>query len=186
MKKKTFFPALALLLVSAVLASGQTVESMLDQAKKQYQAGDYRKTIGLLYEALSLISKQMPLRISHLSLCDRVDGHRNFQAKPGFALAQGEPLLLYFEVEGFNTLKDGDKYWISLSQDALVVDQQGQPLFDKKDWVVLKTDYDSPVVPVYFTNRLTGIEKGKFTFTVTVRDEYKKQTVQKAFDFIVQ
>jgi hypothetical protein len=186
MRKKTILLTLAAMLASTVLASGQTVESMLDQAKKQYQAGDYQKTMSLLFEAFSLINKEMPLQISHLCLCDRVDGHRNFQAKPGFTLAQGEPFLLYFEVEGFNTLKDGDKYWISLAQDAQVADKEGKLLFDEKNWVVLKNDYDSPVVPVYFTNRLTGIENGAFTFTITVRDEYKKQTVQKVFDFAVQ
>ena len=159
---------------------------MLDQAKVQYKAGAYQKTIDLLLEALSLINKELPLQISHLCLCDRVDGHRNFQAKPGFILAQGEPFLLYFEVEGYNTLKDGDKYWVSLAQDAQVADKEGKLIFDEKDWVVLKNDYDSPVVPVYFTNRLTGMESGTFTVTITVRDEYKKQTIQKTFDFTVQ
>jgi len=89
-------------------------------------------------------------------------------------------------VEGYNTLKDGDKYWVSLAQDAQVVDKEGKLIFDEKDWVVLKNDYDSPVVPVYFTNRLTGMESGTFTVTITVKDEYKKQTIQKVFDFTVQ
>jgi len=186
MWKKTFLLVLVALLAFAGLAPGQTVESMLDQAKEQYQAGAYQKTIDLLLEALSLINKKLPLQISHLCLCDRVDGHRDYQAKPGFTLAQGEPFLLYFEVEGYNTLKDGEKYWVSLAQDAQVVDKEGKLIFDEKDWVVLKNDYDSPVVPVYFTNRLTGMESGTFTVTITVKDEYKKQTIQKVFDFTVQ
>jgi hypothetical protein len=186
MWKKTCLLALAAVSVFAVLAPGQTVGTMLDQAKEQYQAGAYQKCITLLFEAISLINKEMPLQISHLCLCERVDGHRNYQAKPAFTLTQGEPFLLYFEVEGFNTLKDGDKYWVSLAQDARVVDKEGKPLFDQKNWVVLKNDYDSPIVPVYFTNRLTGMDRGRFTVTITVKDEYKKQAIEKVFDFTVQ
>ena len=186
MRKKTCLLALVVLLAAAVPVPGQTVGSLLDQAKEQYLAAAYQKSIGLLFEALSLISKEMPLQISHLSLCDRVDGHRDYQAKPGFALAQGEPFLLYFEVDGFNSLKDGDKYWVSLAEDARVADKEGKLLFDEKDWVVLKNDYSTPVVPVYFTNRLTGMESGTYTVTITVRDEYKKRTVQKVFEFSVK
>ncbi|MBE0665365.1 MAG: hypothetical protein IH584_06035 [Candidatus Aminicenantes bacterium] len=186
MWKKTFLLVLVALLAFAGLAPGQTVGSLLDQAKEQYLAAAYQKSIGLLFEALSLISKEMPLQINHLYLCDRVDGHRDYQAKPDFTLAQGEPFLLYFEVEGFNSLKDGDKYWVSLAEDAQVADKEGKLIFDEKDWVVLKNDYGSPVVPVYFTNRLTGMESGTYTVTITVRDEYKKQAIQKSFDFTVQ
>jgi hypothetical protein len=186
MGKKTCLLALVVALAFTALAPGQSVESMLDQAMRQYKAGAYQKTIDLLFETLSLINKEMPLQISHLCLCDRVDGHRNYKAKPGFTLAHGEPFLLYFEVEGFNTLKDGNKYWVSLAQDVQVVDNQGKQVFGKKNWVVLKNDYDLPVVPVYFTNRLTGMDSGTFTVTITLKDEYKKQTIQKVFDFTVQ
>jgi hypothetical protein len=186
MRKKKTLLATAAILAFAGLASGQTVGSLLDQAKEQYLATAYQKSIGLLFEALSLISKEMPLQISHLNLCDQVDGHRDYQAKPGFVLAQEEPFLLYFEVEGFNSLKDGDKYWVSLAEDARVADKEGKLIFDEKDWVVLKNDYGSPVVPVYFTNRLTGMESGTYTVTITVRDEYKKQSVRKVFAFTVK
>ncbi|MBN2399460.1 MAG: hypothetical protein JXI33_03875 [Candidatus Aminicenantes bacterium] len=186
MWKKTCLLVVMAVLGCAALIPGQTVESMLDQAKKQYHAGAYQKSIDLLLEVLSAISKEMPLQISRLCLCERVDGHRDYQAKPDFTLTDGEPFLLYFEVEGFNTLKDGDKYWVSLAQDARVIDQEGKSVFDQKNWVVLKNNYDSPIVPVYFTNRLTGMNRGSFTVTITVKDEYKKQNIEKVFDFTVQ
>ncbi|MBN2345150.1 MAG: hypothetical protein JXO51_02090 [Candidatus Aminicenantes bacterium] len=186
MMKKACLLALAAWLVLPVAVAAQTVESVLAQARERYEAGAYPEAVALLMEAISLVNKNIPLQIRGLCLCERVDGFRDFQSRSGFTLAQGEPFLLYFEVEGFNTLKDGDKYWISLAQDAHVADAEGKTVFEEKDWVVLKNDYQSPLVPVYFTNRLTGMEKGAYTVSITLRDEYKKQAIEKKFAFTVE
>jgi hypothetical protein len=186
MMKRIVLLALATALLFPGFTFGQSVESALVQARERYKAGAFPEAVALLLDAVSLIRRNIPLQIVKLSLCDEVAGYADFKAKAGLTLAAGEPLLLYFEVEGYNTLPDNGRYWLSLAEDARVVNQAGEAVFDQKNWVVLKQDYTSPVVPVYFTNRLTGMEKGKYTVAITVRDEYKKKATEKTLEFTVQ
>jgi len=185
MNKERLALALVCVLALSALAAGETVDSLLTQAKMQYQAEKYQQTIDLLLRAISLINKQIPLKIANLCLCKKVEGFREYDRRPDFALSHGEPFLLYFEIEGYNTVKDGENYLVSLAQDAKVTDQDGDVLFNEENWIVLNNAYQTPVVPVYFTNRLTGMDKGTFTVTITVRDVFKKKSIQKTFDFTV-
>ena len=76
----------------------EEIEKILQSALEQYKKGAPAETISLLAEAIMQIRNSMPLKIAKLYLCSEVRDYNDYDAKDGFFLKAGEPLLLYIVV----------------------------------------------------------------------------------------
>ncbi len=167
-------------------ASVEEIEKALQSALEQYKRGDPVKAISLLAEAIMRIKSSMPLKIAKLFLCSEVRDYNDYDAKDGFILQAGEPLLLYIEPEGYGIRKEGSEYKIWISQDAAIKNEQGEIIFQRNNWVEYNKAFPTPIIPFYLTNRVSDIPAGKYTYSLTLKDHQKNTFLTESFEFLVQ
>ena len=185
--KKWLLGAVAIFfLASSVMAGNQKVLNLLSRAKNQILKGETAKAVRSLELAVMELRQQLPLKITNVHLCDSIRGYGDFSPKPTNSFKQGEPLLLYFEVENPGVRKVGNKYGISLSEDARLLNEKGKVLFERKNWTTLRGLFPTPSIPVYFQNRITGIPRGRYVFEITINDMVKRTFVVKKYEFTVE
>jgi len=164
----------------------EEVEEMLKAAMEKLREGDAAGATNLLAEAIMFIRNDAPLKIAKLFLCDEVRDYNDYDAKPGFVLKSGEPLLLYIEPEGYGVRKEGGEYLIWISQDVAIKDGKGDVIFQRNNWVEYKKAFPTPVIPFYMTNRVRDIPAGNYTYTYTLKDHHKNTFLTESFEFTVQ
>jgi hypothetical protein len=185
------FPAHSLLRHSRIYilqekVSVEEIEKMLQSALERYKKGDPAETISLLAEAIMQIRNSMPLKIGKLYLCSEVRDYNDYDAKDGFVLRAGEPLLLYIEPEGYGIRKEENQYKIWISQDAVIKNEKGETIFQRNDWVEYNKAFPTPIIPFYLTNRVSDIPAGKYTYSLTLKDHHKNSFLTESFEFLVQ
>ncbi len=186
MKKWILGAGVIFFLASSIMAGNQKVLNLISRAKNQILKGETSKAVKSLELAVMQLKQQLPLKITNVHLCDSIRGYGDFSPKPSNSFKQGEPLLLYFEVENPGVRKVGNKYGISLSEDARLLNEKGKVLFERKNWTTLRGLFPTPSIPVYFQNQITGIPKGKYVFEITINDMVKKTFAVKKYEFIVE
>ena len=162
------------------------VEEIVRTALEQLRAGDSAAAINGLAEAIMVIRNNSALKIAKLFLCSEVRDYNDYDAKQGYSLNSGEPLLLYFEPEGYGIRKEGSEYLIWISQDVEIKDEKGGVIFQKNNWVEYKRAFPTPFVPFYMTNRITDIPPGKYTYSYTLKDHHKNIFLTDSFEFTVR
>jgi len=174
---------------SMVITNGlqqEEIEKTILEALEQFKKGETRKAVGLLAEAMMMIKSGEELSIDQLFLCKEINGYRDFVKREGNTLKSGEPFLLYIEPAGYQIRKEGSEYKIWVSEDASIVNEKGEVIFQKNNWVEYNRGFVSPVIPFYITNRVTDIPSGKYTFKFSIKDNYKKTFLEQSYEFIVE
>lgn len=174
------------ILSSLIFSQGKEIENNISAALEELKKGNRDAVIELLSNAIMLIQNEKEFRIKEIVLCSDVQDFQSYTKKDGNTIQSNEPLLLYIEPEGFLVRKEDKKYNIWVSEDVSVVNEDGEEVFEKKDWVVYKKGFDRPMIPFYITNRITDIPPGKYVYTFTLKDHYKKTFITEDFEFHVQ
>jgi hypothetical protein len=162
------------------------VEKIILEALDQFKKGDTREAVTLLAEAMMVIKSGEELSIDQLFLCKEINGYRDFVKREGNALKSGEPFLLYIEPAGYQIKKEGSEYKVWVSEDASIVNEDGDVIFQKNNWVEYNKGFVSPVIPFYITNRVTDIPPGQYIFKFTIKDNYKKTFLEQSYEFTVK
>jgi len=162
------------------------LERMLSEALERFRKGEAVETMNLLGEAMMQIRNNLPLEISKLFMCSEIRDFNDYDAKAGFELKAGEPLLLYIEPEGYGVRKEEGEYRIWISQDVEIKNVEGEVIFQRNNWVDYNKGFPTPVIPFFLTNRITDIPPGQYTYTFTLKDHHKNTFLTKSFQFSVQ
>ena len=184
MWKRIAIFSLAFLLVFPLLFS-QEVENKILNALDELKKGNTEKVIQLLSEAIMEITNKMDFQVKEIVVCSDVRDYRDYSEMTG-NLKAGETLLLYIEPEGYYVVKENGSYKIHVSEDVSIVDEEGESVFEKKDWIVYERSFPSPTIPFYITNRISDIPPGKYKYTLTLKDHYKKTFTTETFEFVVE
>ncbi len=174
------------LVFSAFSGSYPRALNYINRARTSLQRGNPQKAVEYLNRAIMTIKNRSPLVIKNIHLCEKIVGFGNFVPKPENIIKRGEVFLLYFEVDNFGVREKDGLFYIDLSEDARLMDQEGKVIFQRKNWANLRGKFPSPSVPVYFNNRITGIPPGKYRFEITVNDGIKRTFVVRTYDFEVK
>ncbi len=169
-----------------IMAQQEKIEKTILEALAQLKKGDNNKAAELLAEAMMMIKSAEELSIGQLFLCKEINGYRDYVKREGNTIKSGEPFLLYIEPAGFQIRKEDSEYKIWVSEDASIVNENGDVIFQQNNWVEYKRGFMSPGIPFYITNRVTDIPPGKYTFKFTIKDNYKKIFLEQSFDFMVE
>jgi hypothetical protein len=164
----------------------EEIENAIRMALEHLKQGDWDKTVDLLSEAIMLIKSNEDFHVREITLCSRIDGFRDYARISGNTLKMGTPLLLYIEPAGYRILKESGEYKIWLSEDAKITNEKGEVIFERNDWVNYNKSFPNPDIPFYFTNRVTDIPAGIYTFTFTIKDQFKKAFLTETFEFVVE
>jgi hypothetical protein len=169
-------------------SSGQVeeIENSLLKALELLKKGNMDEVLTLLTEAIMKITSGEELSVQQLVLCSEIGGYRDYAKREANTIKSSEPLLLYIEPTGYQIKKEGDEYNIWVSEDASIINENGDVIFQKNNWVEYKRGFMSPVIPFYITNRVTDIPPGKYTFNFTLKDHYKNSFLSDSFVFIVE
>jgi len=162
------------------------IENAIRMALDHLKQGNWDKTVDLLSEAIMLIKSNEDFHVREITLCSRIDGFRDYTRISGNTLKMGTPLLLYIEPAGFRILKENGEFKIWLSEDAKITNEKEEVVFERNDWVNYNKSFPNPDIPFYFTNRVTDIPAGIYTFTFTIKDQYKKAFLTETFEFVVK
>ncbi len=184
MWKRVVVFCLTFLLLFPFLFS-QEAENKILSALDELKKGNTEKVIRLLSEAIMELTNAMEFQIKEIIICDEVRDYRDYSEKTG-NLKEGDTLLLYIEPEGYYVVKENGSYKIHVSEDVSIVDEEGESVFEKKDWIVYEKSFPSPIIPFYITNRISDIPAGKYTYTLTLMDHYKKTFTTETFEFVVE
>ncbi len=187
MKRKVLV-VLALLIGFGMLfpSGGNNVTDLILQGKRAFENGRPEEAVKALEEAIMEIRNSGRLGVKNLSLCKSIHGFQMFEAKTENVLRGGEPLLLYFEPVNYMVKKEKGRYFVWLTEDARLLNEKGKVLIGRKDWINFHNGFFSPVIPVYFTNSITHIPKGKYTFEITINDRLRSTFFTKVFKFSVE
>jgi len=185
-KKIIAFSLAFFVALSFLFCQKQEIENKILKALEELKNGYSDEVVELLSEAIMMIQNEKEFGIKEIVLCSEIKDFRDYTKKPEHKIEAGDPFLLYIEPEGFRVVKEGDRYNIWVSEDVSLVDEKGEVVFEKKDWVSYKRGFDLPVIPFYITNRITDIPPGKYKFTLTLKDHYKKTFLTDIFEFVVE
>ncbi len=164
----------------------EEIEKAIQMALDHLKQGDWDKTVDLLSEAIMLIKSNQDFHIREITLCSQVDGFRDYKRIDGNTLKAGTPLLLYIEPGGYRIMKESGEFKIWLSEDAKIINDKGEVIFEKNDWVNYNKSFPNPDIPFYITNRVTDIPAGIYKLTFTIKDHYKKAFLTETFEFVVE
>ncbi len=162
------------------------IEKTILDALNMLKKGDTNQAVSLLAEAMMMIKSSEKLSVSQLFLCTEIIGYRDYVKREGNTLKSGEPFLLYIEPDGYQIRKEGSEYKIWVSEDASIINETGDIIFQQNNWVEYQKGFVSPVIPFYITNRVTDIPPGKYTFKFTIKDKYKNSFLEQSFNFVVE
>lgn len=184
MWKKAAVFSLTFLLIFHFLFS-QEVENKISKALDELKKGNTEKVIELLSEAIMELTNKMDFQVKEMIICSEVRGYRDYSVRTG-NLKVDDTLLLYIEPEGYYVVKENGSYKIHISEDVSIVDEKGESVFEKKDWIVYEGSFPTPIIPFYITNRISDIPEGKYKYTLTLKDHYKKAFTTETFQFVVE
>jgi len=164
----------------------QQVEGLVTEAMNQLKKGNLEKAVELLQEAMIIIQGNQEFKVREIVLCSEINGFRDYVKKTGNVIKTEEPLLLYIEPVGFRVLRKNAEFFIWLSEDASIIDENGEAVFERTNWVNFNKGFPNPSIPFFITNRVTDIPPGNYTFRFTLKDHYKKTFLTDSFEFIVE
>lgn len=178
-----------ILLFSFIFSTGlmaNDIERGIQSALNYYKKGNIKGTIDTLTVVLMNLQNQLKLSIKNLNLCFSIDGFGVYNKIGSFTLKKGQPLLLYLELEGFSVKKDGNKYWINISEDMKIEDSNGKIIFQKNNFITYNKYFMVPIIPFNLKNTVTAIPPGKYKYSFTIKDHNKNTTISNEFDFEVK
>lgn len=171
---------------SVVGGGRDRVIELIVKAKTFYEKGNSSSALAALEEAVRELKNQGKLTIKNVFLCSEIYGYQMIKKRNSNILKAGEPFLLYLEPEFFKTEKRNGKYLVWLSEDARLINEKGKVLLEKKDWINLKQEFLSPIIPIFIQNRITGIPRGSYRLEITLNDKLKGSFVSKTVEFSVE
>ena len=175
-----------LIIFGAKATTGDKISLLITKAKEFYEKGDKDAALNALENAIVEIKNTRKLTIKNLHLCKKIMGYQLIEKRDGNMLNSGDPLLVYFEPENFMVKSKNGKYEVWLSEDARLLDEKGKVLFEKKDWVSIHQEFDTPIFPLFFQDRITGIPPGKYRLEITLNDKLKGSFVTRVVEFSVK
>jgi hypothetical protein len=184
MWKRVVVFSLTFLLIFPFLFS-QEAENKILSALEELKKGNTEKVIELLSEAIMELTNKMDFQVKEIIICSEVRDYRDYSEMTG-NLKAGDTLLLYIEPEGYYVVKENGSYKIHVSEDVSIVNENGKSVFEKKDWIVYERSFPSPMIPFYITNSISDIPAGKYKYTLTLKDHYKKTFTTETFEFVVE
>ncbi|MEE2906638.1 MAG: hypothetical protein VX527_02290 [Planctomycetota bacterium] len=135
--------------------------------------------------------------MSDTSLVTRVGGFgdvddwalRNEQEQYNFIAHTGQEIILYMELEGFDSRLDEDGRWETSTSQQLIIysDRDGIPVW-REPWQTT-TDHAGTKRKDYFTAQKlaipTNLSVGKYQLKVRVRDEYSQAETETTIPFVM-
>jgi len=134
------------------------------------------------------IQNQGELGFRNFTLCSKIITMGQYVALPEPKVKVGaEELLIYIEPANVFTSTQEERYEIWITQDILLLDEEGELLLEKTDAVSAHFNTSTPILDLYLPNTLymSTLPVGKYTYKAVLHDVLKGTTATKTIDFEV-
>jgi hypothetical protein len=143
-----------------------------------------------LAEAQRLLEEAAPLRIRNLTVVESAaQGFGLYTAKGGAALGPGEPLILYFEPNGFARTSTNGTWTMELVADVnLYSPPESVPFVAQQGFVELKLTSRAPNREIFMsaTLHLKGVPPGDYAAQIVLTDTVGKETAKANVPFTLK
>ncbi len=146
---------------------------------------NYEKILKLKDEIIK-IQNQGELGFRNFTLCSKIITYGHYVALPEPKVKIGaERLLVYVEPANYFTNTQSGRYEIWLTQDMVVLDENGEVLFEKTDALSAHFNTSSPILDIFFPTTLyvSEVPVGKYTYKAVLHDVLRDTTATKTIDF---
>jgi hypothetical protein len=151
------------------------------------RADDSASNVLELKEKIIELQNQGTLGIKNLSPCSQITTIGSYTPILEAKFKQNEFLLVYFEPLNFSTARPNGMYEVWLTEDMLILDEKVQTLLEKPG--VVQTHYTSasPILDIYFNNRIEfeSVPAGKYILKVVLYDKIKNTSASESLPFEV-
>jgi len=177
LKKKLL---VSIAVISLVIVAILTWRFFAEQTKE--------KLILELKDDIIKIQNQDDLGFRNFTLCSKIITMGQYVALPEPKVKVGtEELLIYIEPANVFTSTQEGRYEIWITQDILLLDEEGELLLEKTDAVSAHFNTSTPILDLYLPNTLymSTLPVGKYTYKAVLHDVLKGTTATKTIDFEV-
>ncbi len=164
-----------LISLNAVQAQSETqnVNSLADEIKQLTNKGDYKNALIKAKELYLALWNKAPLFYTKAILVENEpEGVGMYIERKDNKFAEGDPIYVYVEPVGYTVLKKGDNYFFGINADFAILDQEGNHLYEKKNfgsWSIESKDFNTEFF-LFLRYSFTGIKPGKYRIITTLRD----------------
>ncbi|MCD6363016.1 MAG: hypothetical protein J7M13_03320 [Synergistetes bacterium] len=147
--------------------------ALADKVKQLIAKKDYKNALIKARELyLSLWNKSPLLLKKSLLVEDEPQGVGIYTERKNNKFAEGDPIYIYVEPMGYTVIKKGDIYNFGLIADFAILDQDGNHLYEKKNfgrWSMKSRDFNTEFF-LFLRYSFTGIKPGKYKIITTLKD----------------
>ncbi len=147
--------------------------ALADKVKQLIAKRDYKNALIKARELYLNLWNKSPLFLKKALLIeDEPQGVGIYTERKDNKFAEGDPIYIYVEPAGYTVLKKGDVYTFGLIADFAILDQDGNHLYEKKNfgrWSMKSKDFNTEFF-LFLRYSFTGIKPGKYKIITTLKD----------------
>jgi len=167
---------MAVLFCSGMAHAGD-FDSLVNQAKTAYNAGDKLAAVEKLKESVLSIWDEVPLTVKNARL---VKDSETYATRSTAVYAAGEPILMAAQLMGYKLKKLGEIYSIDIVTDFYVSDEKGEVLGGSDGFGKFSISSFIPTTDfrLDLTYTLTGAPPGVYNLQTIVHDKNSDKTTK--------
>ena len=162
------------------------VAAKLDKAKAELAAGQPTKAYLTLSNALADLAPRTPLFLTAGAFADEPSrGYGQYVLRPHNSFTRNQAMQVYLEPAGFDHVKDGALYRISLACDYAILDAKGKVLTSDRTLkeIDIVSRQANTELGVDLTMPLLDLPKGDYTLEIVVRDRLANDSAKVRLPF---
>ncbi|MEA1994030.1 MAG: hypothetical protein U9N35_06535 [Euryarchaeota archaeon] len=129
--------------------------------------------------------KTSTLTIDNLVFCTEVLQNGEYTPRSDAEFSSGEPIHVYFELNGVGVTEEDDKYAVSLKWEYLKLYKEGTLVDEKYNVLSYDQSFDTDVSYVWMSRPIEISELGTCSVEVNVIDNYTGETVSSTGSFTI-
>ena len=182
-------PGLLACLCGLGLANAQGISDQARKAEAFANQGKFTEAINALDESAAELWEKTPLTFRRaLWVAENPTGYGGYNPRETATFSSGAEMIAYAEPIGFGWRKSGDIWRTDLIADLSIQSKEGTELLRKDDFERLQVGsrVRNREFMARFTYTLTGIPKGEYALSTTLRDAVTGKSGSFSLPFVIQ
>jgi len=152
-------------------------DSLVEQAKTDYNNGNNLQAVQNLKESVLSIWDKVPLTVTNARL---VIDTKNYDTRASNIYRSGEPMLIFAQLIGYKLKPVGEMYDISIVTDFYVSDKEGKVLGGLQEFGKFNITSPLPVTDfrLDLTYTLTDAPPGPYRIQTVIHDKNSNKTTK--------
>ena len=172
----------------AVFASDADIKAMAKAIEQKSAIGQYEEAWRDLGDLESILWEKRPLGISSALFVQKpATGYGLYLPRENSEFRKDEPIFVYLQPVGYGYARSEDLFRIALTADFELRTPSGQVLAEQQAFSRLSLESRAPnrEFQASFSFTFEGLEPGRYTLLLRIRDENGGQRTETALPFVI-